>query len=201
MTMKNFLLKMKKFNYNFQPILYNRIILYFFVIISLIQILFFLNMSDLRSLLIFILVGVLVSFFNKNMIVILCIASVVTNILKYGLQNMRVNEGFESSDEKTELVDDELKDNVLKDKEDKVLDMKTKNLDTKEKKGDDSVMKKDEAASTDKEKKLKQYQDLKKDFPEFKQIQSQILKGISEIDPLLDKAENFIERFQHFSSK
>jgi len=201
MTMKNFLLKMKKFNYNFQPILYNRIILYFFVIISLIQILFFLNMSDLRSLLIFILVGVLVSFFNKNMIVILCIASVVTNILKYGLQNMRVNEGFESSDEKTELVDDELKDNVLKDKEDKVLDMKTKNLDTKEKKDDDSVMKKDEAASTDKEKKLKQYQDLKKDFPEFKQIQSQILKGISEIDPLLDKAENFIERFQHFSSK
>ena len=121
----------------------------------------------------------------------LSIALVITNILKYGLHSMRVNEGFESADDKTKLVDDE-DDKLLKDPEDKVLDTKTKKVVKK----DDSVVKKDEKQLTDKEKKLKEYQDLKKDFPEFKEIQNRILKGISEIDPLLSKAENFIDRFQ-----
>jgi hypothetical protein len=202
MAMKNMLSKLKKINYNFQPILFNRFILYFFVIISLIQIIFCLSTNDVSSLFVFILVGILVSFFNKNMIVILCLALVVTNILKYGLRNMRVSEGFESSDEKSELTDTELNDNILKKSDKKIPDVKSKDTDKNQiKKGDDSVGKKDEKSLSDKEKKLKEYQELKKDFPEFKQIQSQILKGISEIDPLLDKAENFIDKFEHFSNK
>ena len=191
MAIKNELLKLKRFNYNFNPVLYNRFILYFFVFIALIQIVFFLNTNDIQSMFVFTLVSILISFFNKNMIVILSIALVITNILKYGLHSMRVNEGFESADDKTKLVDDE-DDKLLKDPEDKVLDTKTKKVVKK----DDSVVKKDEKQLTDKEKKLKEYQDLKKDFPEFKEIQNRILKGISEIDPLLSKAENFIDRFQ-----
>jgi hypothetical protein len=118
------------------------------------------------------------------MTVILCIALVISNILKYGLRSMRVNEGFKSSDETTTLIDSEIEeDNIVKEKEDKVLDKKT----------DKKVVSK---TSEDKDK-VKTYQDLKKDFPEFQKIQSQILKGISDLDPLLNKAENFIERFEN----
>jgi hypothetical protein len=57
----------------------------------------------MTSVFVFVLVGMLVSFFNKNMIIILSIAVIVSNVLKYGGLNQRlVIEGFEEGAEATE---------------------------------------------------------------------------------------------------
>ena len=75
-----------------KSILYNRYLLYFVFAIVLGNVVQLMTQQDHMSLVIMVVVGLLTSFFSKNMVVILCIALVVTNILKYGTK-LRV-EGF-----------------------------------------------------------------------------------------------------------
>jgi len=80
-----------------KSILYNRYLLYFIFAIALGNVVQLMTQQDHMSVVIMVIVGLLTSFFSKNMVVILCIALVVTNILKYGTK-LRV-EGFETSEE------------------------------------------------------------------------------------------------------
>jgi len=65
-------------------IIHNKFILYFILIISLAD-LFYLSVErDFVSILSFILIGFLFSFFTKNMLIILFLALTLTNILKFG---------------------------------------------------------------------------------------------------------------------
>ena len=86
-------------------ILHNRYLLYAVFIIALIDFLYLGSIRDMTSVFVFVLIGLLVSFFNKNMIIILSSAMIVANVLKYGGINQRlVIEGFEE-----EEVDDKPK--------------------------------------------------------------------------------------------
>jgi len=77
-------------------ILHNRYLLYAVFIIALADFLYLGSIRDMTSVFVFVLIGLLVSFFNKNMIVVLSSATVVANVLKYGGINQRlVVEGFE----------------------------------------------------------------------------------------------------------
>jgi len=77
-------------------ILHNRYLLYTVFIIALIDFLYLGSIRDMTSVFVFVLIGLLVSFFNKNMIIILSSALIVANVLKYGGINQRlVIEGFE----------------------------------------------------------------------------------------------------------
>ena len=78
---------------NMGKILYSRPILYVIFIICLFQLFVFTSIGDYYSAAIFVLVGFLTSFFSKNMLVILVIALVITNILKYGTKVRQ--EGFD----------------------------------------------------------------------------------------------------------
>jgi uncharacterized membrane protein len=80
-------------------ILHNVYILYLIFIVALINFLTFVYSNDYYSASIFVLVGLLTSFFSKNMIVILFIAIAITNILKYGSSAASV-EGFDSLSKK-----------------------------------------------------------------------------------------------------
>ena len=51
------------------------------------------------------------------------------------------------------------------------------------------------------EDKKKMFNDLQTDFKDFQKIQDSILSGMKEIDPLLTKAETFIEKFEHYGKK
>jgi hypothetical protein len=65
-------------------LVHNKFILYFVLIISLAD-LFYLSVErDFISILSFILIGFLFSFFTKNMLIILFLALTLTNILKFG---------------------------------------------------------------------------------------------------------------------
>ena len=65
-------------------LIHNKFILYFVLIISLAD-LFYLSVErDFISILSFILIGFLFSFFTKNMLIILFLALTLSNILKFG---------------------------------------------------------------------------------------------------------------------
>ena len=79
-----YLNKLLKLKYNFNPVLQNRIVLYFFFIVALFDMVYFLNIRDFYSFATLFLVGFLTTFFSKNMIVVLFTALLVTHVLKYG---------------------------------------------------------------------------------------------------------------------
>ena len=81
-------------------ILHNKYVLYFTVFITIINLVGTVSMGDLTTPLVFVLVGFLTTFFSKNMFVVLAVALVVANVLKYGANmgqsdSMYVAEGFE----------------------------------------------------------------------------------------------------------
>lgn len=88
-------------------ILNNKFVLYFVLLLALSDLLFLSVGKDYSSIVVFLLTGFVSSFFSKNMMVVLCIAMAVTNILRYGT-GIRLNEGFnEEDEEKEEGFDDE----------------------------------------------------------------------------------------------
>jgi hypothetical protein len=94
-------------------ILHNRYLLYIVFIIALADFLYLGSIHDMTSVFVFVLVGLLVSFFNKNMIIVLSSGMIVANVLKYGGINQRlVIEGFEEGvDEEVEEPEEKVKVN------------------------------------------------------------------------------------------
>ena len=106
-------------------ILHNRYLLYAVFMIALVDFLYLGSIRDMTSVFVFVLIGLLVSFFNKNMIIVLSSAMIVANVLKYGGINQRlVVEGFEDDEEQEEEQEQDVKP-TKKSKSDK-KDSKTK---------------------------------------------------------------------------
>lgn len=78
------------------PIIHNRGILYFIVLLSLAKLFFLFAARDFMIISIFLILGFLVSVFSKNMIIVLTIALCATHVLQYGT-NLN-HEGFEVSE-------------------------------------------------------------------------------------------------------
>lgn len=79
---------------NAKNILYNKITLYLFFFLSLADLLFLSVDNDVVSIVVFFIIGFITSFFSKNMVVVLFISIVFTNILKYGTDIRNVHEGM-----------------------------------------------------------------------------------------------------------
>ena len=164
-----------------KKLMYNRGVLYALCILALFNLIMYANARDFNSVITLIIVGLLVSFFSKNMIVVLAVAIGVTYLLNYTSVKL-ISEGAE---------------NMKKEGED--AGEKT-GEDAGEKTGEDAGEKSDVEIAEDAEKK-KMYDDLQTDFKDFQKIQDSILTGMKDIDPLLTKAETFIEKFEHYGKK
>ena len=92
-------------------ILHNRYLLYIVFIIALADFLYLGSIHDMTSVFVFVLVGLLVSFFNKNMIIVLSSGMIVANVLKYGgINQLLVIEVFkEGVDEEVEEPEEKVK--------------------------------------------------------------------------------------------
>jgi hypothetical protein len=165
---------LKKFYYNFNPILQNRVVLYFFFFLAFVEMLYFFNTGDAAAGVILLLVGLLTTFFSKNMIVVIVVSLVVTNLVKFGIR--RTMEGMEGQEE------EDSKD-------------KTKDKDSNE---DEDNKDKDSNESTVTVKTDENYENLRKEYPQFKVVQQEILDGVKKMAPLLDKAEKFIDKFDKY---
>ena len=98
--------KLLKMKYNMNPVLQNQVVLYLFLFMTLTQIVVFVSKNDITGIVLMCLVGVLTSFFSKNMIVILCVALIMTNLLKKGMKKVGY-EGFEDKEEEEEEEEEE----------------------------------------------------------------------------------------------
>ena len=115
--------KLSKLSINLNPILHNQIILYFITLVAIVDIFFLLNERDISSFIILLLVGLLTSFFSKNMIVIFVISLSVTHILKYG-NSAYVSEGFKGDDSSDKSDDVSDTDSVADGHDEKKKDKK-----------------------------------------------------------------------------
>ena len=182
--------KSLKMKYNFNPILQNQFVLYLFLFMVLVQIVIFVNNNDTTGIILMCLIGFLTSFFSKNMIVILCLTLVGTSLLQKFL-NKSSYEGFEEKkDKKKEEKKEENKEETEEEVEEEVA----------EEENEDEV---DDANSNEKSDKTKdemkkQFEELKKQYPEFKAIQDDLINGILKIDPVLEKAEAFMNKYSQY---
>jgi sugar phosphate permease len=141
-------------------ILHNRFLLYGLLAIALIDVLYLLNTRDFTSVIVFILVAVLTTFFSKNMVIVLFIAICITYMLKHtksleGLEGMEEEEDEEKEDENFEE----------KEKEEKI------------------------EVSTEQ---------MTGEMKEFMDVQDKIIKRMTELEPLMQRAEGFIEKFEKY---
>ena len=107
-------------------ILHNRFILYFILMVSILNLIGFATNGNLLSPVIFVLVGFLTTFFSKNMLVVLMVPLLITNILNYNESNM---EGMDNEDEKEETPPSDEEINEMKEKYSELFELQNTILD------------------------------------------------------------------------
>jgi hypothetical protein len=95
----------------------NKWFLYLVLFSAIFDIFYFYKKNDMQAILIFLVIGFLVSFFSKNMVVILILAIVLTHLIRFGKQ---ATEGFKDEEEEKEgYEEDEDKPEGFEEDEDK----------------------------------------------------------------------------------
>jgi len=176
-----------------RELLHNRGVLYALCIVALLQIVMYGNVRDYNSVITFVIIGFLVSFFSKNMIIVLGTAIVLTYMLNYVPYKM-ISEGAENMKEDSESTSKDSTEIVTNNPKQDNAEAAMASIKNGEASSAESA-----TAPSPQEKKKMLYDSLQNDFKEFEKIQSSILKGMQEIDPLLAKAESFIEKFEHYN--
>lgn len=156
----------------FQPLLKSQLVLYMFLFIALFEIVHFGTNQNVNGVLLMFLIGFLTSFFSKNMIIILFSAIVFTNLIVYGSQ-LKYREGFDKKDEVIKRVKKTKKSEEELEEEDSKKEMTKKDIE-------------------------EQFSSLQKELPEFQKIQFEILDNLEKMDPLLEKAESFINKYSEY---
>lgn len=181
-----------------KPLLRSKVLLYFLSILSILNILFFGYIKDYQSVFAFIIIALLMSFFSKNMIVILFVAIALSNLIKFalhrryeGLDNMKKKENMEDMEGEQDITEEEALDDLEASFKD-VIDEDAKKIEKQQEK---------EAEDAEVEEKKALYNDLKNDMVEFEELQRNIMNNMKEIDPLLTKAETFVEKFEGYKKK
>ena len=166
-------------------ILHNRYLLYAVFIIALADFLYLGSIRDMTSVFVFVLIGLLVSFFNKNMIIILSSGMIVANVLKYGGINQRlVVEGFEEG---------------IEDEEDKEDD--TSKVDTEDK--EETPKKTSKPKEEKKEKETKDTKETKETKEEFGQDKNVVYTSVDDMaitqqDKMMLANEKLLERMNKY---
>ena len=179
--------------------LHNIYVLYTIFIISLINFLYLGYVNDMNSVYIFILITILVTFFNKNMIIVLGLAFIVTNILRIGnirplhfLHSETNKEGFKESDKESEEKEESQENQPKK---------KTKEESTKESTKEEST-KKESTKEESTKKETEEKQPKKKTKEEFHPNKSSLLssekKDLEPQDKMIFAQEKLLERMNKY---
>jgi len=181
--------KLLKMKYNFNPVLQNQLVLYLFLFMTLTQVVLFVSNNDTTGIVLMCMVGFLTSFFSKNMIVILCVALTATNLLKRGMKQI----GYEGFEDKDETEDETVEEEVGPKKE--------KKAPKKVEDEDDDAVNSNELSDKTKDEMKRQFEKLKEEYPEFSALKGDIVEAMVKIDPILDKAEAFMNKYSKYKSQ
>ena len=168
----------------------NKWILYLVLFFAVFDVFHFYQKGDVQSVMIFFIVGILVSFFSKNMVVIFIIAIVATHLIRYGKQ---LTEGFKAEEEEFADKEDEefadKEDEEFANKEDEEFEGKTEETEkptTTIAATNDSVNEMAAAASSEGM--------LSQQTKELLTTQQQIMENMKTLEPILKDAETFLSR-------
>lgn len=162
---------MTKTKFNLKSVIHNQYVLYAVCLVALMNVIQYANSKDFNSMFILLIVGFITSFFSKNMIVILSISIITTYLLCKCNITHNYTEGFDGEEADTKVEEPEKE----KEKE-------------KEKVDDETDPELDTSA-------------MKDNLEEFAQLQHGIIEGLEKIEPMLTRAESFIEKFNKNSNE
>ena len=203
--MKNILKKSKPIN--FSPLLQNKVVLYFTLFVSIAYIFFFLQTGDFQSVFVFLCIGFITTFFSDNMIVVLLCALVGTHLI---LIITKVQEGLEggkgAKGDKGAKVDKDNKD--TKDTKQSQQSQQSKQNDGEPEKdsgksdSDNANFEQDDefGGMTPEEVKdvLRKRKDIQDDLKGILGLQDQIMKGVKDMEPLMNQADSFMKKYEYF---
>jgi len=174
-------------------ILYNRYVLYFVFFVALSNLFIAAFQNNYMFCTYFVLIGFILTFFNKNMLVILVLTIAFANILSVSTggsrEGMDTKEGADDTLEYSELDAEKTKDAKT--------DAKTKtdaNTKTDAKTGVKADAKGEKSKS-------EMVDDLKKDAEKLMDTQEKIIRGFEKIDPYMKQAEQLIEHIDTTAKK
>jgi hypothetical protein len=194
---------------NYGALLHNCYVMYFVLFLAIADLLVLTVSKEYFFILIFILVGYLTSFFSKNMMVIMVVAIVATNVLRSG-SGVRLNEGLENA----ELAERNLKN--LENEEEKPLE---ENLENAE---EETPIENAELEESKKEKKPKTTESFDLNTKKATSLNSSPIEGLNvlgdqtaqlistqkklmenmkTLEPMLTQAEKFMSQFENVESK
>jgi hypothetical protein len=156
-------------------ILTNKWILYFIFVIGIFDVIHFYQRGDITSVAIFFIVGLLTSFFSKNMIVIIVVAIAISHLVAYG---NKMTEGLENEEDAEEDVEEGLENEEDAEEEEEAKDSFTAIKDT---------------AKTVDLMKTGHASDLSSQTSDLLKKQKELMKNMNQLEPLLKKAENLIQ--------
>mgnify|MGYP006111238877 CR=1 FL=1 len=180
--------KLLKMKYNFNPVLQNQVVLYLFLFMTLTQVVLFVSNKDTAGIVLMCIIGFLTTFFSKNMIVILCVALTMTNLVKKGMKQV----GYEGFEDKKEEENKETEENTTK---------KEKKESNKVDDEIDDAPNSNESSSQTKDDMKREFERLKEEYPEFSALKEDIVDAMVKIDPILDKAETFMNKYSKYKSQ
>ena len=189
--------KMTKMKYNFNPILQNKLVLYLFLFMTLVQIVIYVNSSDITSIVFMCLLGFVTAFFSKNMIVILCVALVVTNILNTGLNRTGIEgmkEGADKATVKKTEPTEEAKAKAKAEAEAKAKAEPTSDSLATEV-AEPTAITDNEASETTNPEVKDMLTALKKEFPD---LQKELMTGLENMDSIIGKTESFVHKYENY---
>jgi len=203
--MKLFIKKLLS-NLPIKYLLHNRVLLYVLCFIALNNIVMYASVKDFNSVITLLLIGILSSFFSKNMIVILALAISITYLLNYnntslfseGAQNMKEAVDGDAVD-KPVLGDDADNKSVIDAADEPTADESTSANDIATAATAAASEVDNNTAETESKERAKLTSEIKKDFASFEKTAASITKSMQEIEPLLEKAEGFIQKYEKYS--
>ena len=186
---------------DFRNVLQSRLILYFLFILTLGNLYVFVSTGSGMYAAVLLIVGYLTTFYSKNMIVVMFVALVAANVLKYG-SSVQHRDGFTADDETKDKdakehveekeTGNEAKGNEAKGNESKGNEAKDKDTEKKKTTTDEDAV----AATKEKIKMTKDALDKKDMDPKYKEevkhileLQSKIMSSVTDMAPLLKEAQ------------
>lgn len=185
-----------------QVFLHNRGVLYLLFAFSIFSIIFFLNKNKWVPIVVFMLTAFLISFFYKNMIVVFGFSLFISYLIYF--QSKSPFEGLEGMEDEEKDKDEEKEKDKDKDEpkeKDETEQKESMTSDKEDKPTKKNTVKESDETDVGTNQQKKDYDELKGDYEEFQSIQKKIMDGVKEINPLLDKADKFIDKMETFKTK
>lgn len=176
---------LRRFNLNLNPLLQNRLVLYFLLFVAVVDLFYSMQTSNFTAVFIFLVVGFVTSMFSRNMIVVLSIALVGSHLIRFGT---KISEGLENKDEegadkkKPKKIKEPTEDAEEKDDEEELLD-------GIEEKADREKLKE---LITNREK-------VNEDFSKMSGTADKIVNSLKDLQPLITQTESFVEKYSDYA--